>query len=185
MRSAGCSSRSASPWASPRVQPDPSLFARIGPGRRRGPGERLVVSARIENSFAPGALELVETGTAVALRFTALVATRPESSLSGRRARSATTCVRASTRCPSTAARRRPSWIRKPRGPWPPSSAPSSSVPRRRRRTGTRVIVRAEIGIIDSSGAWHDAPVLWNYYGPRAVLVAGSCARPERAAGRK
>jgi hypothetical protein len=36
---------------------------------------------------------------------------------------------------------------------------------------GARVVVKAEIGIIDSRGEWHDAPVLWNYYGPRVVLA--------------
>jgi hypothetical protein len=32
-------------------------------------------------------------------------------------------------------------------------------------------VVKAAIGILDSRGEWHDAPVLWNYNSPRTVLV--------------
>ena len=47
-------------------QSDPNLVARVALY-----GDRLVVDARIENAFAPGALELVEAGTRVAIRFSA------------------------------------------------------------------------------------------------------------------
>ena len=38
---------------------------------------------------------------------------------------------------------------------------------------GARVVLRAEIGIVDARGQWHDAPVLWNYSQPRAMLSYG------------
>lgn len=168
------------------VQPDPSLFARIGPGP--APGERLVVSARIENSFAPGALELVETGTAVALRFTALVAT-PTGELAYAETRSIRYDLRSGLYEVSFDGGKKAALVDPQAARTLASELGSLELcPLTDAPDGTRVIVRAEIGIMDSSRAWHDAPVLWNYYGPRAVLVAGQPAVPEagaRAAGRK
>ena len=40
--------------------------------------------------------------------------------------------------------------------------------------SGGRVTFLASVGLIDSGGTWHDAPVLWNYVRPTATFSFGS-----------
>ncbi len=163
------------------VQPDPSLFARIGPAGGEVDGGNLVVSARVENAFAPGALELIETGTTVALRFSALVEAPAKGELAFGETRSLRYDLRSGLYDVSFDGDKKAALV-DPQAARTLASelgflelCPSAEAP-----AGTRVIVRAEIGIIDSRGVWHDAPVLWNYYGPRAVLEAGAHAEDRK-----
>ena len=39
---------------------------------------------------------------------------------------------------------------------------------------GGRVTIAASVGLIDASGAWHDAPVLWNYVRPERSFTFAS-----------
>ncbi len=156
-------------------QPDPNLFARIGPVGGEVAGDRLVVSARVEHAFAPGALDLVETGTTVALRFLVLVATPAKGELSYSETRSMRYDLRSGLYDVAFDGGKKAALV-------DPQAArtlaaeltalelcPAADAP-----AGTKIVVRAEIGIIDSGGAWHDAPVLWNYYGPRTVVECGA-----------
>ena len=161
-------------------QPDPALFARIGPDDGGAGRENLVVSARVENAFAPGALELVETGTTVALRFSARVAT-PSGELAFEETRTLRYDLRSGFYDVSFDGGKKAALV-DPQAARTLTSelgslelCPQAQVPE-----GTRVLVRAEIGIIDVSGAWHDAPVLWNYFAPRAVLEVGTRAEGRR-----
>jgi hypothetical protein len=157
-------------------QPDPSIVARAAPD-----GGFIVVDVRIENAFAPGAIELVETGTRVALRYSARLEGPGGRSIEARETRALRFDARSSRYgldygegktgevLDPQAAR---IFVSELHGLELCRSADAEA--------GSRVVVKAEIGIIDSSGQWHDAPVLWNYFGPRAVLVLG---KPE-AGGR-
>jgi hypothetical protein len=150
-------------------QSDPSLLAHLLLAEDQNKGAAIVVDARIDNAFAPGARELVETGTRVALRYSA--------QLEGRTVQASETRIlwydMRSSRYGvafdggKTAALVDPQAARN-------LAAEISGLelcPAAEAGEGKRVIVRAEIGIIDSRGEWHDAPVLWNYFAPRAVLV--------------
>ena len=147
-------------------QPDPGLFARLSLD-----GGSLVVSARIENAFAPGTLELVEAGTRVALRFSARASSPGKAQLEAEETRTLWYDLRSGRYHVAydggkTAALDDPGAAR----------TLASELSRlaicgpEDLAEGSRVLVSAEIGIIDSKGAWHDAPVLWNYFGPRAIL---------------
>ena len=157
-------------------QPDPSLFARVA-----FDGGELVASIRVDNAFAPGALELVEAGTRVALRYSARVETAAKGELAAEETRSLWYDLRsgrydvafdggkAAALVDPQAARTLVSELARL------ELCRAEEAP-----TGARVVVRAEIGIVDSRGAWHDAPVLWNYSSPRAVIAYG----PGAAGGR-
>lgn len=149
-------------------QPDPSLIARIALD-----GETLLVSARVENAFAPSARELVEAGTRIALRFSA----RAEGSAIGDIRAEETRTLRYDLRSGRYAV----SYGGKSAALVDPQAARTlaselSGLELCRPRDlpeGARIVVRAEIGIVDSKGEWHGAPVLWNYFSPRAVLAYG------------
>jgi hypothetical protein len=156
-------------------QPDPSIFASIAPAADGRGGVALVVYARIDNAFAPGALELVETGTRVALRYTARLEGPGGQSIEAAETRALWYDMRSARYGVSfdggkTAAfvdpRAARNLVSELRGLELCRQADAGE--------GARVVVRAEIGIIDSRGDWHDAPVLWNYYGPRAALAIGA-----------
>jgi hypothetical protein len=156
-------------------QPDPSLFAHAALVNGT-----LVVSARIENAFAPGTIDLIETGTRVALRY----AVKGEGS-GGRGIEKSETRViwydlRSARYCVSfgdgkTAALVDPRAARdlasELRGLEIHPAAEADAL----LTWETRLVVRAEIGIVNARGEWHDAPVLWNYSSPRAsfALEAG------------
>jgi|GEM_PF-2570220 hypothetical protein len=159
-------------------QPDPGLFARIdlagGASDISGRDDRLVVSARVENAFAPGALELVEAGTTVALRFETEVMRPAGEPLTFEETRSLRYNLRSGLYDVAFDGGKKAALV-DPRAARTLASELSalelcraSDAPE-----GTRIVVRAEIGIIDSRGGWHGAPVLWNYFGPRAVLERG------------
>ena len=158
-------------------QPDPSLFAKValedGPG-----GGRIVVSARVENAFAPGTWELVDSGTRVALRFSARLEEPSGTGVEAREIRAIRYDLRSGLYDVDfdggkTAALVDPQAARTLASELPVLElGRGSQVP-----IGTRVVVRAEIGIIDSRGEWHGAPVLWNYSGPSAVLALGANAK--------
>jgi hypothetical protein len=167
-------------------QPDPSIAARVSIAEAAlGGGPALVVDARLENAFAPGALELVETGTRVALRYTARLEGPGGPGAEASEVRSLWYDMRSSRYGVSfdggkTAAMVDPQAARNVvselRGLELCRAADAA--------IGARVVVRAEIGILDARGEWHDAPVLWNYYGPRAVLSLDALpATPAPAAG--
>jgi len=147
-------------------QSDPALVARafVEDGA-------VAVSARIEGAFAPGAVELVDTGTRVAIRFSATLDAGKERLVGTTETRSIWYDMRSGRYGVSfdggkTAALVDPAAARtlvsEPLGIRVCEASDAGE--------GARIILRAEIGIIDSRGEWHDAPVLWNYCAPRAVL---------------
>ena len=147
-------------------QPDPGLFARL-----LLDGGGLVVSARIENAFAPGARELVDAGTRVALRFSARATSPGKAQLEAEETRTLWYDLR-SGRYEVVYDGGKRAVLDDPEAARTLASELSrlalcgpEDLPE-----GSRVLVSAEIGIIDAKGAWHDAPVLWNYFGPRTVL---------------
>jgi hypothetical protein len=148
-------------------QPDPSLVARVAPA-----GGTLVVSARVENAFAPGALELVEAGTRVALRFSARAEAGPRGELAAEETRAIWYDLRSGRYGVAYDGGKTAAMV----DPQAARTLASELTELELCRAGelpegARVVVRAEIGIVDSRGDWHDAPVLWNYLAPRAVLT--------------
>jgi hypothetical protein len=151
-------------------QPDPSMLARVDLV-----GDALAVSARVENAFAPGALELVEAGTRVALRFSAQVETR-EGAAPARveEIRAIWYDLRSGLYCVSFGGSKTATLVDPEAARNLASSLSDLELCRDGdAATGARVAVRAEVGIIDSRGLWHDAPVLWNYRVPRVLLPPG------------
>lgn len=151
-------------------QSDPSLVA--GMASLGSPEAALiVVSARVDNAFSPGALELVEAGTRVALRFSAQAETLSRGSLKAEELRTIRYDLR-SGRYQVGYGGGKTAALVDPMAARTLASELSELVLCRAGELpeGARVVVRAEIGLMDSRGLWHDAPVLWNYYGPRAVL---------------
>jgi hypothetical protein len=166
-------------------QPDPSLAARVA-AVEGSPGEgTVVVSARVDNAFAPGARELVEAGTRVALRFSAKVEASDGRELAAEETRTLRYDLR-SGRYVVEFDRGKTAALVDPQAARTLASELSGLELCRAGEAseGARVIVRAEIGIVDGRGAWHDAPVLWNYFGPRAVLAYGRAAEGPPKGGR-
>lgn len=150
-------------------QGDPALVARA-----YREGGAVLVDARIDGAFAPGALDLVESGTRVALRYSV----RAEAEGSSGAPLAEASELR-SLRYELRLARYEVSFDGgKIASLVDPGAARALAAearglelrPAARGAELARVIVRAEIGILDSRGEWHDAPVLWNYSSPRAVL---------------
>jgi hypothetical protein len=152
-------------------QPDPSILARVGLD-----GGALVVSAHVKDAFAPSAAELVETGTAVALRFSARLDKPDGGSYEATETRSIRYDQRTGRYDVAFARGKAASLV-------DPAAAkglaaelarlelcPAAEQPLAL-RPECRIVVRASIGILDSGGAWHDAPVLWNYTEPRAAFA--------------
>ena len=153
-------------------QSDPSLVASLAHEDGAHDGGALVVSVRVENAFAQGAWDLVEAGTRVALRFSAQVESDSRGTLRAEETRTLWYDFKSGRYDVAfgggkTAALVDPQAARALASELP--ALPLCKVSEM--QEGARVVVRAEIGIIDSRGAWHDAPVLWNYFGPRAVLT--------------
>ena len=153
-------------------QVDPSLIARVAVARGAAATDALVVSARVDNAFAPGALELIEAGTRVTVRFTAKAEAAGGGELTAEETRSLWYDLRTG-RYDVAYGEGKIAALVDPQAARTLASELSSLALGRADSliSGARVIVRAEIGIMDARGAWHDAPVLWNYFGPRAVLT--------------
>jgi hypothetical protein len=140
-------------------QPDPSLVARVDIV-----DNALVVSARVENAFAPGALELVEAGTRVALRFSARVAASGGRELGAEEIRSLWYDLRSGRYDVAFDGGKKAALVDPQAARALASELSELELCRAAEaEEGARVVVRAEIGILDARGAWHDAPVLWNY----------------------
>jgi len=150
-------------------QSDPSLFARLALE-----GDRIAVSARVEQAFAPGALELVAAGTRVALRFSAQANSVSGAGLRVEEIRSLCYKLR-SGRYEVVYGGGKTAALVDPMAAQTLACELSGLALCRTQELpeGARVVVRAEIGLLDSRGAWHDAPVLWNYSAPRVVLGYG------------
>jgi len=158
-------------------QSDPSLYARLDQDSAAA-SDRLAVSARVENAFAPGALELVETGTAVALRFTARILAPAKDELVFEETRALRFDMRSGLYDVSFDGGRQAALVDPEAARTLASQLPSLELcPAAQAPEGTRVVVESRIGILDARGEWHDAPVLWNYYVPRMVLERKS--RPD------
>jgi hypothetical protein len=173
-------------------QVDPSIVARVSPlasppaAPERG---ALAVSARIDNAFAPSAIELVETGTRVALRYSI----RLEEPGGGHRAVSETRSIWYDMRSgryrvafgagkeAALVAPRAARGLAAELSDLTLGSGTSSS----QAKAGSQIVVSAEIGIIDASGAWHDAPVLWNYFSPRTTLALSGADAAAKASAPK
>jgi hypothetical protein len=155
-------------------QSDPSLFAHLARQGEASEGDWLVVSVRVENAFAPGALELVEAGTRVALRFSGRVEASGGRALGAEETRTLWYDLRTGRYDVSYDGGKTAALVDPQAARTLVSELSEFRICRAEELPEeARVIMRAEIGIIDSQGGWHDAPVLWNYYAPRAVLAYG------------
>jgi hypothetical protein len=141
-------------------RPDPVLYARVAQDQGY-----VVVNARVEGAFVPEALELVQTGSRVALRFGAELAAKPGPLASAASTRSVCYDMRASSYRVEIAEEGKSSSVIDPVTATGLVSAVQGLrlCPIGDLGAGGRVSVSAAVGIIDSSGAWRDAPVLWNY----------------------
>jgi hypothetical protein len=159
-------------------QPDPVLVAHAAAA-----GELVIVDARIDRAFAPGTVELIESGTKVAIRFTAALDGREDAGKTETRAlwfdmRSGYYKVDVGGERPASLADPKTaralaadlSDLRLEAGPQPRSEA--------------QVVVSARIGILDSRGEWHEAPVLWNYVSPRVTARVAEAAGEKARGGR-
>jgi hypothetical protein len=146
-------------------RPDPVLYARVLQDQGY-----VVVNARMEGAFVPEALELIETGSLVALRF--------EAELAGRSGGGASAVATRSVRYDMRSSRYEVELVEEGKASsvidLVAATALVSSVqgmrlcPIGELASGGRVAVRASVGVVDSSGTWREAPVLWNYSTPKA-----------------
>jgi hypothetical protein len=152
-------------------RPDPALYARVVQDQGY-----VWVNARVEGAFVPEALELVQTGSKVALRFDARLAGRSGAGAHAASTRAVRYDMRASRYVVDFLEEGKSSSL------IDPSSATGlvSEAGGLRLCTigdlgqGGRIAVSASVGIIDSSGAWREAPVLWNYASLEADFAYGS-----------
>jgi hypothetical protein len=150
-------------------QPDPTIFASVSIA-----DESLILYVRVDNAFSPGALELVEAGTHVALRYSARLECRDGRSIEASETRALWYDMRSGLYDASFGGGKRSELV-------DPQAARTLVSELRGLRLcradeaadGDRAVVKAEIGIVDGRGLWHDAPVLWNYVSPRAVPIVG------------
>jgi hypothetical protein len=150
-------------------QADPSLVAAASLE-----GGRLVVSARVDNAFAPGARELVEAGTRVAIRYAARIEASGGRELGADETRALWYDLRTGRYGVAFDGGKTAALVDPQAARTLASELSGLALCRAEEaQEGARVVVRAEIGIVDAKGLWHDAPVLWNYYQPRAVLAYG------------
>jgi hypothetical protein len=161
-------------------QPDPSLVAGIS-----ATGDDLVLYARVEEAFAAGAVELVESGTRVALRYSAEVEVSDGGTVTAGQTRAIWYDMRTGLYCVSVDGAKKGELV-------DPQAARGLVTELRDLRIcgageaapGGRAVIGAEIGILGARGEWHDAPVLWNYRSPKAVVVLGAGAETVPGGGR-
>ncbi len=141
-------------------RPDPVLYARVFQDQGY-----ILVNARVEGAFVPEALELVQTGSRVALRFSAELAAKDGGGWSAASTRSVLYDMRASAYRVEIAEEGKSSSVIDPVAATALVSAAQGLrlCPVDEIESGARVAVSAAVGIIDSSGSWREAPVLWNY----------------------
>jgi hypothetical protein len=141
-------------------RPDPVLYARVAQDQGY-----VVVNALVEGAFVPEALELVQTGSSVALRFAAELSSRSGGSAAALSTRSVRYDMRASRYSVDILEEGKSSEVIDP----VTATGLVASVqglrlcPVGELGAGGRVAVSVSVGIIDSSGSWREAPVLWNY----------------------
>jgi hypothetical protein len=162
-------------------RPDPALYARIVQDQEG----YVALNARVEGAFVPEALELVQTGSSVALRFEAALAGK-----AGRSGGGAATASTRSVRYDLRSSRYVVDFLEEGRtsSVIDPSTATGlvSAVqglrvcPLGALGEGGRVAVSVSVGIVDSSGSWRAAPVLWNYTALKAEFSFGSPAEVPR-----
>jgi hypothetical protein len=159
-------------------QPDPTLVA----GVSASAGD-LVLYARVEEAFAAGALELVESGTRVALRYSVQVDGANGAALEASQVRAVWYDLRTGLYFVSVDGERKGGLV-------DPQAARTLVAELRDLRLCAaaeaapegRAVIGAEIGILDGRGEWHHAPVLWNYRSPKAVVALAAAARTGGAA---
>lgn len=147
-------------------QPDPVLFARSALV-----DDRVVINVRVEEAFPPGALDLIESGTSVALRFTAEVAQAGGGTVAAYDSRSLRYDLRSGLYEVATDSGKKSRMVDPGAARTFASELPGLELCQLGEAApGARIVVAAQIGILDAKGQWHDAPVLWNYLSPRIVI---------------
>jgi hypothetical protein len=158
-------------------QPDPGIFANVSAA-----DGAYVLYVRVENAFAPGALELVDAGTRVALRYSARLECPDGRSLEASETRALWYDMRSGFYDASFDGGKRSELVDPQAARTLVSELSGLRICRAEEAPeGGRAVIKAEIGIVDGRGEWHDAPVLWNYTSPRAVVAVGA-EDPARAA---
>jgi len=152
-------------------QPDPSFFASVAVLEGT-----VSLYARVDDAFAPGALELVEAGTRVALRYSARIEGREGRPIEASETRALWYDIRTGFYDVSFDNGRKTSRLVDPQAARNLVSELRSLELCRAEEVapGGRAAIKAEIGIIDAQGEWHDAPVLWNYCEPRAMQIVAA-----------
>jgi hypothetical protein len=156
-------------------QPDPSIFASATVA-----GDELAVYARVDDAFAPGALELIEAGTRVALRYSAKLERPDGRSVEASETRALWYDMRSGFYGVAFEGGKKTELVDPQAARTLVSELRGLALCRAAEaEEGSRVVVSAEIGIVDARGEWHGAPVLWNYIGPRTLFVVGAAgSRP-------
>jgi hypothetical protein len=159
-------------------RPDPELYARVV----RDEEGYVALNARVEGAFVPEALELVQTGSSVALRFEAAFSGRSGGAAAAASTRSVRYDLRSSRYVVSFLEEDRTSSFIEPASATGLVSAVQGLrlCPAGELEGGGRVAVAVSVGIVDSSGAWHAAPVLWNYSALKADFSFASPAEVPR-----
>jgi hypothetical protein len=157
-------------------RPDPELFARVFLEQNL-----IVVNARVEGAFVPEALELVQTGTPVALKFRAEFTSRNGGLVFIESTRSIRYDVRSSCYIVENFEDKK---ISKVIDQVAATSLVSSVqgmplCPLSAFNPVGRIRVSVSVGIIDSSQLWREAPVLWNYVKLETELTAEKALNEE------
>jgi hypothetical protein len=159
-------------------QADPVIGAKVLRQDRAdaGLGTMLVAEVQVDEAFSPGSRELVESGSSVALKVVARLAAKDGGSWE-------TAAIRTLAWDPRSR-RFKVGFVGEGREvPFADFEAAMTLAsrfhglalcPAARLASGGRVTIEAHVGLIDASGAWHDAPVLWNYVRPGWSSAFGS-----------
>jgi hypothetical protein len=158
-------------------QSDPAISARVlRQVAGQGSQTMLVAELRVDESFSPGSRELVESGSTVALRVVARLVSKDGRSWDAAATRALSWDPRERRFKVSVANEGRTVALADLEAAVVLASGfqgleicPAAAL-----EEGGRVTVQASIGLLDAVGAWHDAPVLWNYVRPEASFAFDS-----------
>jgi hypothetical protein len=160
-------------------QADPQIAGRIlrqeaPPGSARE--TLLVAEAEIAGAFSKGSRELVEAGSTIAVRLAAELVASGGRSWRVEATRSLAFDLRARRYVVGFAGEGRTASVPDAETAIAlASSFPGFAIcPASNLAYGGRVTLSASVGLVDAAGAWHDAPVLWNYVRPQAGFSFGS-----------
>jgi len=158
-------------------QVDPTLSAKIlRQDLDNSAGTMLVAAIHVDQAFSAGSRDLVESGSIVALRVIVKLVTKDGRSFATESTRFLGWDPRARHFNVGRSEEGKPIAFTNPEAAVTfASEFPDLAIcPAEKLGQGGRVSVLASVGLIDNSGAWHEAPVLWNYVRPEASFTFAS-----------